>query len=270
MVSTLNLYIDDSGTRHPDKKQGKKPKHGHDYFALGGILIKDEEETLYEENYDLFCKEWQIKDPLHSSEIRSKAKNFSFIAGLSKKKQDLFYEQLYQLMKESPVVGVACVIDRIGYKNRYEDIYGDNKWKLCKTAFSIVVERAAKFAHMQDRKLRVNIERCDKKTDNIIKNYYYSLKQEGLPFSKDNSKKYNPMEQDKLDEILYDFKLKYKSSHLTQLADLYLWPMCMGGYDKSNRPYKRLLDDNKLINTHVAEEKIEHLGIKYFCWETSK
>ena len=46
--------------------------------------------------------------------------------------------------------------------------------------------------------------------------------------------------------------------------------MCMGGYDKSNRPYKRLLDDNKLINTHVAEEKIEHLGIKYFCWETSK
>ncbi|MDF0582075.1 DUF3800 domain-containing protein [Bradyrhizobium yuanmingense] len=38
----LHLYIDESGTRHPDRP-GTEAKHGNDWFAMGGILINDED-----------------------------------------------------------------------------------------------------------------------------------------------------------------------------------------------------------------------------------
>ena len=47
MSEIINFYIDDSGTRHPDKKSGRRPAHGYDYFSLGGVLVneKDEEQA---------------------------------------------------------------------------------------------------------------------------------------------------------------------------------------------------------------------------------
>lgn len=52
----------------------------------------------------------------------------------------------YCLMRDAPVIGLACVIDWPGYNKRYAEKYAENRWMLCKTAFSVVVERAAKFA----------------------------------------------------------------------------------------------------------------------------
>jgi hypothetical protein len=46
MPKILNFYLDDSGTRHPDHKQGKRAAHGYEWFALGGILVKEEDEPL--------------------------------------------------------------------------------------------------------------------------------------------------------------------------------------------------------------------------------
>jgi hypothetical protein len=52
----------------------------------------------------------------------------------------------YELMSASPFLGFACVIDRPGYNARYREKYGREQWSLCKTAFSELVERAAKYA----------------------------------------------------------------------------------------------------------------------------
>jgi hypothetical protein len=52
-----------------------------------------------------------------------------------------------------------------------------------------------------------------------------------------------------------------------QVADLCLWPICMGGYDPANRPYTLLRDCGKLIDSRLALDDMPTLGIKYSCWE---
>ena len=66
----------------------------------------------------------------------------------------IFYEDLYQLLRAAPVTGLACVIDRPGYNARYREKYGRQRWSLCKSAFTISVERAAKYARSLDCRLR--------------------------------------------------------------------------------------------------------------------
>ena len=269
MVDSFCLYIDDSGTRHPDKKVGRVPKHGHDWFALGGVLLRESEEEKFRAQHQVFCNEWDISEPLHSSEIRARAGKFSFIGRLSKADQEKFYEELYHLMAQFTGIGIACVIDRPGYKARYAKQYPEEKkWLLCKSAFSIVVERAAKFAASHSAKLRVYAEKSDRKTDARLKGYYDELRLDGMPFDTSNSEQYDPMGQGGLRGVLYDFKTKNKTSALTQLADLYLWPMCIGGYDRENRPYARLISDQKLIDCHLAPGQLGTLGVKYYCFDS--
>ncbi|WP_157213387.1 DUF3800 domain-containing protein [Rhizobium sp. CF122] len=102
-------------------------------------------------------------------------------------------------------------------------------------------------------KLRVHPERCNKAEDANLEGYYKALKAEGMPFAKDNSDKYGPLTPEQLTQTLYEFKTKQKTSPMAQLADLYLWPICMGGYHASNRPYQRLTDDGKLIDCHIRK-----------------
>ncbi|MCH9000855.1 MAG: DUF3800 domain-containing protein [Proteobacteria bacterium] len=267
MPSVLCIYIDDSGARHPDKDPGNVPAHGYDYFALGGILVKEEDEDMVKDARRLFCEKWQINAPLHSSEIRGRTGSFAWIGRLSSRNFLVFHEELYQLLKDLPVLGIACVVDRPGYNERYKERYGEKRWMLCKTAFSVVVERSAKYAQNLDRKLRVLPERCNEKEDKVLRQYYQNLKSCGMPFSQNTSAKYQPLTAEDLNSTLYDFKPKYKSSGLAQIADLYLWPMCMGGYHLSNRPYQRLMDDGKLIDCILDEGDIPHLGIKYSCFD---
>jgi hypothetical protein len=39
----LHLYIDETGPRHPDRA-AVPTKHGNDWFAIGGVLIRAEDE----------------------------------------------------------------------------------------------------------------------------------------------------------------------------------------------------------------------------------
>jgi hypothetical protein len=169
MVDVLNFYMDDSGTRRPDRKPGKRPKHGYDWFALGGVIVKEgqDERTARDLHAD-FLKAWNIETPLHSVEIRAQDESFSWLEGLPADERERFYEELYQLMREAPVVGLACVIDRPGYNQRYLEKYGRRSWSLCKTAFTVAVERAAKYALEQACKLRVLPERCNKAEDRLL------------------------------------------------------------------------------------------------------
>ena len=95
---------------------------------------------------------------------------------------------------------------------RSKQLYFDAPWQLCKTAFSVVVERAAKFARSMDLRLRVHPERCNKPEDALLKSYYAAMKADGMPFAKDNSGKYAPLTAEQLTETLYEFATKQKTS----------------------------------------------------------
>ena len=68
------FYIDESGIPKPN------PKDAATYFAVGGVLIKHQDQSIISENVDEFKKRWNIEAsvPLHGNEIRSRKKNFSF------------------------------------------------------------------------------------------------------------------------------------------------------------------------------------------------
>jgi hypothetical protein len=229
--------------------------------------VKQEDEQETRRLHIDFCTRWSITAPIHSVEIRGKTKEFLWLRGLQKEEQDTFFEELYQLMRTAPVVGLACVIDRPGYNDRYREKYGDQRWMLCKTAFNIAVERAAKFARGIGYRLRVAPERCNKAEDGLLSRYYYDLKTVGMPFATSTSDKYGPLSAEQFGETLYEFKPKHKTSPMAQVADLYLWPLCMGGYHMTNRPYQRLLGDGKLIECSLPFPDWPKLGTKYSCFE---
>ncbi|WP_084306005.1 DUF3800 domain-containing protein [Bradyrhizobium sp. ARR65] len=231
--------MDDSGTRHPDHNPGKRAGHNFDWFALGGVLVNDTDEHAARELHAAFCRKWGLTCPIHSVEVRARTRNFLWLERRPKRNQDIFYEDLYQLKKAMPVVGLACVIDRPGYNARYREKYGRQRWSLCKSAFTISVERAAKYARSLDCRLRVLPERCNKTEDRILKGYYNDLKTAGPPFDPTTSEKYRPLSAEEFRKTLLEFDPKMKTSPMAQLADLYLWPICMGGYNADNRPYRR-------------------------------
>jgi len=267
LVAVTTFYIDDSGTRHPDHAP-HPARHNHDWFALGGILIDDEAIPDAELLIDEFRIRWpQMGEaPLHSWEIRGRHENFKWL-GVGAKTFDLFASDLESLLFALPVTGLGCVIDRPGYNARYREKYGRQRWALCKTAFAVAVERATKYAILRDRKLRIYVERTDKKEDQKMKEYYHTLRGDGHWFDPNTAGKYEPISPDDYRTTLYEFRTKAKTSKLMQIADLYLWPMCMGGYEKLNRPYSRLMGAGKFIDCGLAPEEVGTRGIKYSCFD---
>lgn len=260
-----NLYLDDSGTRHPDRRFVTSPKG--DWFALGGILIKEEAESEARKLHADFCGRWSIDYPLHSVKIRHKSDEFAWLKTIPKSDADAFYQDLQALIVSVPVLGHACVIDRPGYHGRYFEMYGRRRWHLCKTAFSIVCERVAKLAVRDNRRVRVFVEETDRDADRRISGYFKELRAEGLPFGKDTSSKYGPLDAVDLRYRLLDQGFKRKSSPMMQLADLYLYPMCRGRYDAGYGPTLILRDHAKLVDCIIEQGDIEHLGIKYSCFD---
>jgi hypothetical protein len=265
MPDALNLYVDDSGTRNPN--HDGKAYSSRDWFALGGILIAEADEGRARELHAKFCEAWNITYPLHSVEIRHHNKNFSWLAGLAPSDLDRFMGALSEMIAAIPCIGHACVIDRPGYDARYREKYGRGTWQLCRTAFSVIGERAAKIARLQKRVLRVFPEDGDKTANAHARNYYNDLRENGLPFAQETSVKYAPLTKEQLAETLYSFKFKKKSSPMMQLADLYLYPICRARYEQSHRPYEFLRSRKKLIDDSIAAADVPALGIKYSCFE---
>lgn len=270
MVAVSTFYIDDSGTRHPDHK-AHESHHKHDWFALGGVLIDDDQLPLANAQITAFRSRWpQLgNSPLHSYEIRGRHENFTWL-GDDDVVRNKFIGELEQLLFALPVVGLACVIDRPGYNHRYREKYGNDRWSLCKTAFDVAVERAVKFSNQRGRKLRVYVERCSKADDALLLGYYKSLKDSGHSFNPKSASIYNPLASVDYAATLYDFKTKEKSSQLMQIADIYLWPMCIGGYDEGNRAYVALKAAGKLIDCVLPNESVAERGIKYSCFDLEK
>lgn len=265
----LLFYMDDSGSRDPDRKpdlQNKEP----DWFALGGLIVDVTQKAAVEDRIDNFRAKWdQVGEaPLRSYNIRNRNGGFGWLGGLTKEIQNEFYGDLTQLIIESPIVVLACVVHRPGYNARYLAQYRQRRWSLCKTAFNIAVERAAKFALHHEARMRVFVERSDIKTESRMKSYFDDMRSKGLPFNESNSAKYRPLTNVQLKSALLEFGVRTKSSKLMQLADLVLWPACRGGYDTNDRNYKALKDNHKLLDMLCTEENGLQ-GIKYSCFPTA-
>jgi hypothetical protein len=262
----LNFYMDDSGTRTPNRKPLIYNKNTREFFALGGILINEEDEALARKLYSEFCSRWSITYPLHSVEIRHRMDRFSWL-NRDRFERDGFMRDLTRVLLSLNALGLACVIDRPGYDARYREHYGRRQWHLCRTAFSIAVERAAKYARSTDRKLRVMPERSSRADDEKLLRYYDNLRNSGPPFSQASSAHYSPLTASEFRETLHEIRFKTKSSPMAQVADLYLWPITIAGYDPRNRPYVALRASGRLIESRLSAEQIEGGGSKYSCFE---
>jgi hypothetical protein len=267
MVDVVNLYADDSGSRKPDRKHDHGA--GCKWFGLGGVLIRERDEDRERARHAEFMAAWPelAGAPLHSADIRSRSDAFRWL-GRDEERTTRFFEQLTTLICESTIVCLAAVVDRAGYRARYEDRYRQphERWLLCKTAFAILVERAAKYAQERGCRLRVLVERSDKETDNRMRRYYEELRKQGLPFDAASMAHYGPLPAPALAETLYEFDLKHKSSPLMQLADLCLYPVCRAAYDASYRSFLDLVRFERLIDACIPASEIHSRGIKYSCF----
>ena len=264
MTPTLHLYLDDSGSRDLDRTQSQK---GSDRFALGGLLIREEDEALARQSHAKFCQAWGISDPLHSYEIRKRTGHFEWISDLSQQQRHQFFDELTQVLVNLPVLGTACVIDRQGYNDRYRARYGHRRWALCKTAFSIVVERAAKYARQQGRRLKVFYERSDKQNEARIDGYFAAMRTVGMPFDQTSSEPYGHLNSDQMRETLWECRKKYKTSPVMQFADLYPFPLCIGGYDPTDRGFVTLRNHDRIIDCVLPPEHQKGMGVKYSCFD---
>jgi hypothetical protein len=260
------LYIDDHGSRKPDHEPDHRDD-GMNCFAFGGILVHKNDVDTVVSAHKSFCVDWEIDYPLHSSDIRGMREDFRWLQDSTKDAQR-FHQELNQFLTNLPVVGFAAVVNRPGYNARYRDVYGTNRWKLCKTAYHILVERVAKYVESQDATFEVFFEQSGKKEDRTLKQYGRELKSNGHPFNPMTSAKYSPLEQNVFKQrMLGEPRERTKKCIFTQIADLYLYPMAKRRYDPAYRAWIELFEAEKVIDALLPTEQVEMLGIKYSCFD---
>lgn len=265
-MSLLNLYFDDTGSRYPDKKTDNS-RVGRDWFALGGFVIRQEDESKAKEDHAAFIERWNIRSPLHITDILAQRKGFSWIGKLKDQQYDQFWSEYKTFMAELPVMGLACVIDRPGYVARgYLEAHPGSRWLLCRSAFDILVERSAKIAALEGRRLGVIFE-GDIAVNESYKQYFKNLKENGMGFDDNRSEKYGPLTNKQFSNILTTIEYKDKRSSLLQIADSYVYAMARHPYDKKFDLYRRLVQSKKIANLALPQEHIARAGVKYYCFE---
>lgn len=264
----FHLYLDETGPRHPDR-QSTAAKHGLDWFALGGFLIRQEDEDAAKARLDAFKKQWpQIQAPLHLTDMRAETKKFSWIGRLPGEERDRFWSSYRTFLSTLPVAGTACVIDRPGYLARgYGSRVDDEKWMLCRSAFDIVVERAAKFAKHHGRRLKVFYEMADPDTNDMVEGYFYNIQENGMGFDAANSAKYLPLTKEEFGYLLLDIEGKDKSNRLMQIADSYVYAIARGSYERKFAIYRRIAESGKLVTSQVPAGMGDIMGVKTYCFE---
>jgi hypothetical protein len=264
----LHLYIDETGSRHPDK-QGVAAKHGFDWFALGGLLIREEDEADAKTKLAGFLAKWpEIRSPLHFTDMRAEKKGFAWIGNLNADRKNRFWSDLRTLLALVPCAGTGCIIDRPGYVARgYGKREGDAKWLLCRSAFDFLIDRTCKYAKTQGRRLRVFYERADPSTDEQIEEYHRNVKSAGLEFDKNTSAKYAPLSQPEFASVLLSIEGKGKANRIMQIADSYVYAIARGSYDTNFDVYRRLCQGGKLITSQVEGKDASILGIKKYCFD---
>lgn len=267
------LYIDDSGSRFPDKKSDIVRRDGMDHFALGGILVEGKNRDFILEEYKNFIQAWDITYPLHSSEIRSMRDNFIWLES-SAKQREKFLQELEIFLLKLPVIGFAAVVHRPGYNSRYKEKYEGRQWWMCKTAYSILIERTTRYVQARGGKLKIRFEEAGKKEDRAIAEYTKMLKTEGMPFASDTSAKYHSLAHEDFRSVLFgQAERKKKENAYMQIADLYLYPIAKRKYEPTYNPWVKFFEYKKVIDSFLSSDDLPYLGIKYSCfddWENKK
>ena len=258
-----------SGSRRTDRYQTDPRRDGMDCFALGGILIADEAISALLKAHASLTEKWKISDPLHSTKIRGRRDAFAWL-GLDQSCKADFLNDLEQMILGLPIKGLACVVDRPGYVARYSDKF-PQPWLLCKTAFAILIERAAKYAKRMSARLEIYFEQAGKNEDRDILTYARLLETEGMPFDRQSSHGYDCLQpNDFKSTIIGQPNRITKKVPMAQIADMVLYPMAKGGYDPSYGPYKKLFDGGCLVDSDLSVADKRVLGVKYSCFDGKK
>ena len=240
-----------------------------DCFGLGGILIEEERIGEVMRAHGEFCASWGIDYPLHSHAIRGGRQKFSWLK--NPEKAVAFLPALNAFLVALPVIGIAAVIHRPGYVARYAEKYKGSPWQMDKTAFCILMERSAKFAHSRNRTLRVFFEESGKAEDRKIVSLMREIKRAGMPFDAARAAIYDGLSAaDFRAIILGDPQRRSKKTPMIQIADLYLYAIAKGGYQSDYPPFAALMEGGRLIETHVDPARRDALGTKYSCFDTIK
>jgi len=259
----FTFYMDESGSPKPN------PKDAVTYFALGGILIQRQDESTIHQKVTDFKQRWEIDEsvPLHGNEIRSRKKNFAWLGLRSKDEQNQFLQDLTDMIVQCPILVHGCVVSRRGYLDRYLNRYGNKTWEMMKSAFSILLERISKYAALYDGKVMVYFEKAGKKEDKLITGYFNDLRSAGAPFSAETSIKYAPLTSAQLQQVLSGIEGKSKNNPILQIADLCLYPVAKSKEQPQNKAFQALNQHQKLIDTVLAPDELEKIGIKYYCFD---
>lgn len=265
-MPTLIYYMDETGNRQPDKKSDRS-RLGRDWFGLGGYLIRGEDEAEAKRLHGEIVDKWKVPTPFHFTDMLSEKKGFSWLGRLSQRDRDRFWGDYREFLSSVPAMGTGCIIDRPGYVARgYLEKHPDTKWLLCRSAFDITVERAAKYAISQGRKLNVVFE-SDIAINDTVKCYFANLKANGLEFDGANSAKYAPLTQAEFANTLGTIEYKAKASRMLQIADSYIYAIARQKYDRMFPVFRHLRDTRKIINFALDDaESIKAMGIKYYCY----
>jgi len=259
--------MDETGTRHPDKKSNETGR-ASDCFGLGGLLIRKEDEAEAGQLYQDIVQKWNIQTPFHLTDMRSRRKGFSWLGRRSQHEQDAFWSDYHAFLRSIPALATGCIISRPGYLARgYLELHPDTKWLLCRSAFDITVERATKYAILNVCKLDIVFEGSIPTNDIMMKGYFSNLKDNGLEFDPANSEKYKPLDASAFRETLGTIQWKTKESRMLQIADSYIYSIARQTYDRNFPMYCHLRDARRIINFALGDvDRIKAMGIKYYCY----
>jgi hypothetical protein len=263
---SYDLYIDDSGSRELDIAPLAQPLTP-DAFALGGVLIPSESIGFVIDGIRDLKLDCAIAGHLHSYEIRKKKRNFSW---LNNDPELRLYQGINALVGDMPAWATAVVIDRVGYDARYREKYGKDRWQLGRSAYDILIERAAKIADADGRRLKVYVESSGEREDRLIRQYHTNLRTNGLEFAAPTSSKYKPLQAADFARItMKNPEFTRKGNPLNDLADLVLFPLVMAKYNPAYTPYRHLCDTGKVIDARLTNGPTE-CGVKYYCFDDPK
>lgn len=194
---------------------------------------------------------------------------FQILGKLTEQERAQFMEDLTATIVGCPIVVHACVISRSGYFNRYIKKYGVNTWEMMRSAFSILVERTAKYVAINNGTLMVYYEKAGKVEDKLIEQYFRELRSSGHPFNPATAAKYSPMPASQMSELLRGIEGKGKNRPELQLADLCLLPIIMSKEKPDNQPFVAMKEEKLVVDCRLQPDQIVALGIKYYCFDNA-
>lgn len=265
MSRPFTFYMDETGNRHPDKKSDAS-RQGRDWFGLGGVLIRGEDNDAIRQAVADFSERWDLTGPAHLTDMMSEKKQFAWLGRKTEVIRQQFWDDWHHVLSGANVIGLGCIVDRPGYLARGYLEKGPDKWLLCRSAFDIVIDRAAKIARHEGRKLHVVFEQ-DPGINKTMTTYFNMLKQDGLAFDAGNSSKYSPLTQPEFAETLGRIDHKPKSHALLQMADSYIYAMARHGFDKKFGLYRHLRDHGRIADFALPQDCLPHMGVKYYCFD---